>query len=99
MPPRLRWAFYQRFGHKDADHKKNLETLVRRFPPNELDRLDYSDVKPTALKPCPDSFRGIDWETWMLSIEGGNVVVIKTLFQVSERARDITTADIRLLHP
>ncbi|KAK4248290.1 hypothetical protein C7999DRAFT_40568 [Corynascus novoguineensis] len=81
VPPRLRWAFYQRFGHKDADHKKNLEALVRRFPQNELDRLDYSDVKPTALKPCPDSFRGIDWEAWMLSIEGGNVVVIKTLFQ------------------
>ncbi|KAK4141492.1 prion-inhibition and propagation-domain-containing protein [Dichotomopilus funicola] len=74
-------AFRARFGRKDADHKKTLEALVRPASLSHWDRLDYEDVSPVALKPCPDSFCGADWEAWLLSIEGGNVVVAKTPFQ------------------
>ncbi|KAJ5897103.1 uncharacterized protein N7473_006502 [Penicillium subrubescens] len=34
-----------------------------------------------ALRRCPDSFFGASWESWLLSIEGGDVVVVETLFQ------------------
>jgi hypothetical protein len=36
-----------------------------------------------ALKRCPETFFGASWETWLLSIEGGDVVVVETLFQAS----------------
>ncbi|KAH6614354.1 hypothetical protein B0J18DRAFT_299259 [Chaetomium sp. MPI-SDFR-AT-0129] len=74
-------AFRARFGRKDPDHKKTLEALVRPASLSRWDQVDYEDVSPVALKPCPDSFRGADWEAWLLSIEGGDVVVVKTPFQ------------------
>ncbi|KZL69724.1 hypothetical protein CT0861_09249 [Colletotrichum tofieldiae] len=77
----VRQRFYARFGRKDADAKKNVEGLTRRTPLESWNRLNYDEVSPVALKKCPDTFVGLDWEAWMLSIQGGDVVVVDTLFQ------------------
>lgn len=72
-----------------SDHDENRARLVQRVPGPGRDSLAYGDslayeeVSPTALKRCPDSFFGASWESWLLSIEGGDVVVVETLFQVS----------------
>jgi hypothetical protein len=77
-------AFYARFGTKKSGDKKDAtDHLLRSFQ----DRWDlplYDDVVPLALKPCPGTFHGSDWETWFLSIEGGDVVVANNLFQVCD---------------
>jgi hypothetical protein len=71
-------SFYARFGRKpDRDHfSKLVETGA--WP-----RPDHGQVDKHAIKPCPSCFNGADWEAWLLSIEGGDVVVVETLFQVS----------------
>ncbi|KAM5370207.1 hypothetical protein ACJZ2D_008610 [Fusarium nematophilum] len=76
----VREAFFARFGKK-PDPSRRLEELVKPVVSNNWNALTYNDVSPVALKPCPESFRGADWETWLLSVEGGDVVVVKTLFQ------------------
>jgi hypothetical protein len=81
----LREAFYSRFGRKERDPAKNLEKLATELHIPAGDAIDYSEVNPVDLKPCPDSFRGDDWIDWVLSINSGNVIVAKTLFQVSVR--------------
>lgn len=78
----VREKFYARFGRKDPDARTNVEGLTKPVGLREADRLDYNEVSPVALKPCPDTFNGLDWESWMLSIEDGDVVAIDTAFQV-----------------
>lgn len=36
-----------------------------------------------ALKQCLDGFFGASWEAWLLSIEGGDAVIVEMIFQVS----------------
>ncbi|KFY15530.1 hypothetical protein V492_01928 [Pseudogymnoascus sp. VKM F-4246] len=79
-PPEFRDAFYARFGRKNPDHRANCAELVKRIP-KDWDSPSYEQIGPMALKPCPDSFRGATWEAWLLSIEGGDVVVVETVFQ------------------
>jgi hypothetical protein len=89
VPLEVREAFYARFGHKGTDHDENRALLVQRIPGPGRDSLAYGDslayeeVSPMALKRCPETFFGASWETWLLSIEGGDVVVVETLFQAS----------------
>ncbi|KAJ5369218.1 uncharacterized protein N7496_008978 [Penicillium cataractarum] len=45
------------------------------------DSLAYEEVSPMALKRCPNNCFGVSWEAWFLSIEGGDVVVVETIFQ------------------
>ncbi|SPN96525.1 uncharacterized protein DNG_00051 [Cephalotrichum gorgonifer] len=68
--------FYSRFGRKG-----NLEGLTRRIAPGGLNGPDYSEVSSVMLKRCPDTFNGLDWESWFLSIDGGDVVGVHTPFQ------------------
>jgi hypothetical protein len=83
----LRDKFHARFGRKDPSTAKNIERLTQPAGLDRWDRLNYNEVSPVALKQCPGTFNGLDWESWMLSIEGGDVVVVNTLFQVSPRRR------------
>jgi hypothetical protein len=89
VPVEVREAFHARFGEKGPDHNENRARLLQRVPGPGRDSLAYGDslayeeVSPMALKRCPDSFFGTSWESWLLSIEGGDVVVVETLFQVS----------------
>ncbi|KAL2850535.1 hypothetical protein BJX68DRAFT_266738 [Aspergillus pseudodeflectus] len=39
------------------------------------------EVSPGALKRCPATVHGAEWEAWLLSIEGGDVVIVETMFQ------------------
>ncbi|KAK6226117.1 hypothetical protein QIS74_02164 [Colletotrichum tabaci] len=77
----VREKFYERFGRRDPDARKNVEGLTRPVGLNSWSRLSYDEVSPVALKKCPESFNGLGWESWMLSIEGGDVVVVSTPFQ------------------
>lgn len=71
-------SFYARFGKKPtADYFNKLVEKTSWYQP------DSSLVEERALKACPGTFRGTDWERWLLSMEGGDVVVAQTLFQVS----------------
>jgi hypothetical protein len=71
-------SFYARFGRKpDRDHFSKL-VQTGAWP-----RPDHGQVDKHTIKACPSSFNGADWEAWLLSIEGGDVVSIETLFQVS----------------
>ncbi|KAJ5151342.1 uncharacterized protein N7482_010594 [Penicillium canariense] len=89
VPVEVREAFHARFGQKGADHEENRAGLVRkvRGPGQDSlvygDSLPYEEVSPMALKRCPESFHGASWEAWLLSIEGGDVVMVDTMFQVS----------------
>lgn len=80
----LKDNFYSRFGRKEASHKDNLAALGRKVRSTRWDSTEYDEVSPVALKPCPDTTHGADWESWLLSIQGGDVVVVKTLFQVRQ---------------
>ena len=77
----LRTAFNKRFGPRETDLRRRIESLNRSVELNDWDRLNYNEVTPVALKACPAGTNGLDWENWMSSIEGGNIVVVHTLFQ------------------
>ncbi|GIK01948.1 hypothetical protein Aspvir_005989 [Aspergillus viridinutans] len=87
VPVDVREAFHARFGQKGPDHNENRARLVHRVPGPGRDSLAYGDslayeeVSPMALKRCPDGFFGASWEAWLLSIEGGDVVIVETIFQ------------------
>jgi hypothetical protein len=90
VPPELREAFHARFGQKSFDHNENRARLLQRVPGPGQDSLAYGEslayeeVSPMALKRCPNDFFGASWEAWLLSIEGGDVVVVETIFQVGQ---------------
>ncbi len=81
VPVTLSDAFYTRFGTDLAGAGRGLERLV---DPGKWYNPNHSWVDRRAIKVCPDTYRGSDWEAWLLSIEGGDVVVVRTLFQVSK---------------
>jgi hypothetical protein len=78
-------AFLKRFGPRQQDRAVNLEKLREdtHLHGKNGNQLSYDEVSPAHLKPCPETYKGIDWENWLLSIEGGDVVIVKTVFQVS----------------
>jgi hypothetical protein len=78
-------AFLSRFGPKPPHAKMcgDLSRHVSQESEYELrNRLNFDGVNPQRFRPCPDSFTGIDWENWMLSIEGGTIVEATSVFQV-----------------
>ncbi|OBT62210.1 hypothetical protein VE03_08058 [Pseudogymnoascus sp. 23342-1-I1] len=79
-PPEVTDAFYARFGRRNPDHEINCAELADQIAKG-WNSPSYEHISPMALKHCPDSFRGADWEAWLLSVEGGDVVVVETLFQ------------------
>lgn len=81
--PDVQTAFLARFGPKPADAAKMLDDMRRNVSPTTYYRLGYNDVPPNRLRPCPETYNGINWERWMLSIEGGCVIAVDTVFQVS----------------
>lgn len=81
--PQGRERFYARFGRKDPDAEKIAEGLTLRVGLDGRSRPVYDDVSPVALKQCPDTYIGLDWESWVLSIKGGDVIIAITPFQVS----------------
>ncbi|KAH6982568.1 hypothetical protein EDB80DRAFT_757029 [Ilyonectria destructans] len=91
----VRDAFFARFG-RNPDSQKFMEESIDRTKPYSLETLkkmvepvagsrwgdlNLYNVSPVALKRCPVGFLGADWEAWLMSIEGGDVVVVKTVFQ------------------
>lgn len=77
VPVQLSNSFYARFGRNPGrDHFSKLVEI------GKWDRPDYTHVDNQALKVCPQDYQGGSWEAWLLSIEGGDVVVTETLFQV-----------------
>ncbi|PWW72107.1 hypothetical protein C7212DRAFT_354882 [Tuber magnatum] len=79
--PDVQTAFLARFGPKPADAAKMAEDMQRNVSPTSYYRLGYNEVSPNRLRPCPETYNGTDWERWMLSIEGGCVVAVDTVFQ------------------
>ncbi|KAL4994248.1 hypothetical protein BDV10DRAFT_189184 [Aspergillus recurvatus] len=81
VPDTLQEAFYKRFGKPSSgsDESTRYIELLRGVGGGKM--LGYDQVNPLALKPCPASFKGAAWEAWFLSIEGGDVVVVETVFQ------------------
>lgn len=77
IPVQVSDSFYARFGRRPG--RDHLSKLVED---GEWYRPDYTLVDKKALKVCPRGYQGADWEAWLLSIEGGDVVVTETLFQV-----------------
>lgn len=75
-------AFLVRFGPKPAI-RTMADDMLREVSLSGSDTLSHKGVAPTQLKPCPQTYNGIDWERWMLSIEGGCIVKVDTIFQVS----------------
>lgn len=49
--------------------------------PKESKRV-ADDVLPSRQRKCPETFSGREWEEWMWSVRGGDVVVPRTFFQV-----------------
>ena len=82
----VRKAFYTRFGRKTSDHKKNLKALVEAGVEGLWILERHRSAEPMAFKYCPSSFNGKAWESWLLSIEGGDVAVAMNLFQVRTAA-------------
>lgn len=76
-------AFLARFGPKPAIAKM-ADDMLRRVSLGSSDILSYKPVSPTLLRSCPQTYNGADWERWILSIEGGCIVRVDTVFQVSE---------------
>lgn len=85
--PQGREKFYARFGRKDRNAEKAVQDLTKRVGLDGRNRPVYDEVSPTALKQCPDTYNGADWEPWLLSIEGGDVIIAITPFQVSPRSK------------
>ncbi|KAK4232955.1 hypothetical protein C8A03DRAFT_19870 [Achaetomium macrosporum] len=83
IDPHSREKFYTRFGRRDPNAKKTVEDLTKPVALDGRNRPVYDDVGPTELKQCPDTYNGLDWESWMLSIKGGDVIIAITPFQVS----------------
>ncbi|KAL2833512.1 hypothetical protein BJY01DRAFT_253476 [Aspergillus pseudoustus] len=82
VPAGVREAFYKRFGTAGkSDPSNRYAELLRGAGRGGSSSLVYDEVSPMALRPCPAKFRGAAWEAWLLSIEGGDVVVVETLFQ------------------
>ncbi|KAJ0421217.1 hypothetical protein BJY00DRAFT_312399 [Aspergillus carlsbadensis] len=83
MAESVREAFYRRFGKPGGGSGSGASTgyagLLRTVGPGNT--LVYSDVSPAALKTCPATVHGADWEEWLLGIEGGDVVIVHTMFQ------------------
>jgi hypothetical protein len=78
----VKGVFLARFGPK-PDIARMADDMLRRVSLESYDTLSYNAVSPTQLRPCPQTYNGIDWERWMLSIQGGCVVRVDTIFQVS----------------
>lgn len=78
----VKGVFLARFGPK-PDIARMADDMLRRVSLESYDTLSYKAVSPTQLRPCPQTYNGIDWERWMLSIQGGCVVRVDTIFQVS----------------
>ncbi|KAJ5613405.1 hypothetical protein N7510_006599 [Penicillium lagena] len=84
----VQYAFHARFGMKNLDPAVNRGDLLREVARSGSVAYDgysqaYDEVSPMAIKHCPESFWGKSWETWLLAIHGGDVVIVKTVFQVS----------------
>lgn len=93
----LQQTFYSRFAHKDPGVRRNLELFARSVTPDGWEPPSYDDVSPAVLKPCPDTTNGIDWERWMLSIEGGDVAVARSPFQVSGCGMIVKTENTNII--
>ncbi|RPA89066.1 hypothetical protein L873DRAFT_1723541 [Choiromyces venosus 120613-1] len=94
--PDVQTAFLERFGPKPADAAKMVEDMRRNVSPTSYYRLGYNEVPPNRLRPCPETYNGIDWERWMLSIEGGCVVTVDTAFQALWAVMLLTYLPLRI---
>ncbi|OBT87796.1 hypothetical protein VE02_03110 [Pseudogymnoascus sp. 03VT05] len=73
-------TFLARFGPKPGISRM-ADDMLRRVSLGSHDTISYKAVSPTQLRPCPQTYNGIDWERWILSIEGGCIVKVDTVFQ------------------
>ncbi|KFY63488.1 hypothetical protein V496_03936 [Pseudogymnoascus sp. VKM F-4515 (FW-2607)] len=73
-------AFLARFGPKPAIARM-ADDMLRRVSLGSSDILSYKPVSPTQLRSCPQTYNWIDWERWILAIEGGCIVRVDTVFQ------------------
>ncbi|KFZ06653.1 hypothetical protein V501_07216 [Pseudogymnoascus sp. VKM F-4519 (FW-2642)] len=73
-------VFLARFGPKPVIARM-ADDMLRKVSLESHDMLSYKAVSPTQLRPCPQTYNGIDWERWILSIEGGCIVRVDTVFQ------------------
>ncbi|OBT72293.1 hypothetical protein VF21_07951 [Pseudogymnoascus sp. 05NY08] len=75
-------VFLAWFGPKPGIARM-ADDMLGRVSLGSHDTLSYKAVSPTQLRPCPQTYNGIDWERWILSIEGGCIVKLDTVFQGS----------------
>ena len=78
----IEWSFEERFGPKPADRTKYAQDLLRSVQRPGFPHNDIMAMHPARIRRCPATFQGLDWEKWFLSIDGGSVVVVDTVFQV-----------------
>ncbi|KAL3487871.1 hypothetical protein BJX62DRAFT_186167 [Aspergillus germanicus] len=75
-------AFLQRFGPRPETQIEMMRDLNKVVSlPDSAGVPPYQGVRAGRLRSCPDTYRGADWEKWLLSIEGGCVVKVDTVFQ------------------
>jgi hypothetical protein len=74
-------VFLARFGPKPVIARM-ADNMLRRVSLESHDTLSYKAVSPTQLRPCPQTYNGVGWERWILSIKGGCIVRVDTVFQV-----------------
>ena len=75
-------AFYARFGAAPASRAAARPSLLVRIPSQHMLK-GYGDVPAECVKACPNGYAGAEWEKWLLSVRGGDVLVVGNLFQVS----------------
>ncbi|KAJ5689113.1 hypothetical protein N7462_003505 [Penicillium macrosclerotiorum] len=81
VPVEVRDSFYARFGERGSDLGIiRLQLSIRIAGPSGGSGA-YDEISPMALKKCPNTLCGMDWERWLLSIEGGDVIVLEAMFQ------------------
>jgi len=84
-------AFYARFGAAPASRTEAWQALLSRIPAQDV-LAGYGAIPPECIKSCPNTFSGEDWEKWLLSVRGGDVVVVGNTFQVGvSRRRGVRT--------
>jgi hypothetical protein len=83
-PDSVEQAFYRRFGPAPANRAVAMRSLMSTFAYDDQPH-GYGEVPAECVKRCPHTTKGEDWEKWLLSVRGGDVIGVANVFQVGLR--------------